>query len=177
MDWQHLLASITGMVAQALLRRHAYLGTANRILRHPITGRGRLTEGERTTLAEMGQHLGQEVHKDVATIGTPDTMLGWHRTRVAQTGDGSQQPKTPGHPTIDPALEALVVHMAQEHRSWGNDWIGGALAQLLVAVQGMLTTGAGHGRERDALVDICHRHQRPGLATVPRLPLGRRPRG
>ena len=50
MDWKHLLASITGTVDQALLLRHEYLVTENRILRSQITGRVWLTEGERKSL-------------------------------------------------------------------------------------------------------------------------------
>ena len=54
MDWKHLLAYITGTVDQELLLRKEYLVTENRILRHQITGRVRLTDGERKTLAEIG---------------------------------------------------------------------------------------------------------------------------
>src|SRR5499425_3882704 len=114
MDWKHLLAYITGTVDQELLLRNEYLVAENRILRNQITGRIRLTNGERTTLAEIGQKLGKEVLKDVATIVKPATILGWHRKLVAQKCDGSQQRKPPGRPTIDSELEALVVRMAQE---------------------------------------------------------------
>src|SRR5205823_9650649 len=58
------------------------------------------------------------------------TMLAWHRKLVAQKFDGSQQRKAPGRPTIDQELEALVVRMARENRSWGYDRIVGALANL-----------------------------------------------
>ena len=134
MDWKHLLASITGTVDQALLLRHEYLVTANRLLRNQITGRVRLTESERTTLAEIGQKLGKKALEAVATIVKPDTILGWHRKLVAQKCDGSTQRKAPGRPTIDPELEALIVRMAQEHRSWGYDRIVGALANLGLTV-------------------------------------------
>src|SRR6266853_1539796 len=67
---------------------------------------------------------------EVAKIVKPDTMLGWHRKLVAQKFDGSQQRKAPGRPMIDQELEALVVRMAQENRSWGYDRIVGALANL-----------------------------------------------
>ncbi len=130
MDWKHLLAYITGTVDQELLLRIEYLVTENRILRHQITGRVRLTDGERMTLAAIGQKRGKQALKDVATIVKPDTILGWHRKLVAQKCDGSQQRKAPGRPTIDPELEALVVRMAQENRSWGYDRIVGALANL-----------------------------------------------
>ena len=55
MDWKHLLAYITGTVDQELLLRNEYLVTENRILRNQMTGRVRLTDGERKTLAAIGQ--------------------------------------------------------------------------------------------------------------------------
>jgi putative transposase len=89
-----------------------------------------LSDGERTTLADMGQKLGKQALQDVAKIVKPDTMLGWHRTLVAQKCDGSTHRKAPGRPPIAPELEALVVRMARENRSWGYDRIMGALANL-----------------------------------------------
>src|SRR5215831_6314721 len=130
MDWKHLLAYITGIVDQELLLRNEYLVTENRILRHQITGRVRLTDGERKTLAAIGQKLGKQALKEVATIVKPDTILGWHRKLVTQKFDGSQQRQPPGRPKIDPELEALIVCIAQENRSWGYDRIVGALANL-----------------------------------------------
>ena len=134
MDWKHLLASITGTVDQALLRRTAYLVTENRLLRQQITGRMRLTDGERQTLADIGHKLGKQALKEVATIVTPDPILAWHRQLVAQKFDGSQQRQAPGRPTIGQELEALIVRIAREHRSWGYDRIVGALAHLGLTV-------------------------------------------
>jgi putative transposase len=114
MDWKHLLAYITGTVDQELLLRNEYLVTENRILRNQITGRVRLTDGERKTLAEIGQKLGKQALEDVANIVKPDTILAWHRKRVAQKFDGSKQRQAPGRPKIDKDLEALVVRMAQD---------------------------------------------------------------
>src|SRR6195256_3027161 len=119
MDWKHLLAYITGTVDQELLLRNEYLVTENRILRNQLKGRVRLSDGERKALAEIGQKLGKQALAEVAKIVKPDTILGWHRTLVAQKCDGSQQRKAPGRPTIDPELEALVVRLARENRSWG----------------------------------------------------------
>src|SRR5215813_12369269 len=130
MDWKILLAYITGSVDQDLLLRNEYLVTENRLLRSQIKGRVRLSDGERKTLAEIGQKLGKRALEEVATIVTPDTVLAWHRKLVAQKFDGSIQRKAAGRPTIDPELEALVVRMAQENRSWGYDRIVGALANL-----------------------------------------------
>jgi transposase InsO family protein len=130
MDWKHLLAYITGTVDQELLLRNEYLVTENRILRNQITGRVQLSDGERKTLAEIGQKLGKQALKEVVSIVKPDTILAWHRALVAQKFDGSQQRKAPGRPTIDKELEALVVRLARENRSWGYDRIVGALANL-----------------------------------------------
>src|SRR2546427_3807634 len=92
--------------------------------------RSRLSDSERKTLAEIGQKLGKQALKEVATIVKPDTILAWHRKLVAQKFDRSQQRKAPGRPTIDRELEVLVVRLAQENRSWGYDRIVGALANL-----------------------------------------------
>jgi putative transposase len=130
MDWKTLLAYITGTVDQELLLRNEYLVTENRILRNQIKGRVCLSDGERRTLAEIGQKLGKQALAEVAKIVKPDTILGWHRTLVAQKFDGSQQRKAAGRPTIDQEVEALVVRLARENRSWGYDRIVGALANL-----------------------------------------------
>src|SRR5919108_2532633 len=130
MDWKHLLAYITGTVDQELLLRNAYLVTENRILRNQLQGRVRLSDGERQSLAEIGKKLGRQALEEVATIVKPDTILAWHRTLVAQKFNGSQQRNAPGRPPIDAELEALVVRMARENRSWGYDRIAGALQHL-----------------------------------------------
>jgi putative transposase len=134
MDWKHLLAYITGTVDQELLLRNEYLVPENRMLRNQITGRVRLTDTERKTLAEIGYKLGKQALTEVATIVKPATILGWHRKLVAKKFDGSQQRPSPGRPTIDQELEALIVRIAQENRSWGYDRIVGALANLGLTV-------------------------------------------
>jgi putative transposase len=130
MDWKHLLAYITGTVDQELLLRNEYLVTENRMLRHQIKGRIRLSDGERETLAELGQKLGKHALAAVATIVKPDTILAWHRQLITKKFDGSQHRRSPGRPNIDAEIKALVVRMAQENRSWGYDRIVGALANL-----------------------------------------------
>src|SRR5437588_6311077 len=130
MDWKTLLAYITGTVDQELLLRNEYLVTENRILRSQIKGRLRLSDGERKALAEIGHKLGKQALQEVANLVTPDTILGWHRKLVAQKCDGSTQRQSPGRPTIAPELEALIVRIARDNRSWGYDRIVGALANL-----------------------------------------------
>jgi hypothetical protein len=98
--------------------RNEYLVTENRILRHQIKGRVRLSDGERATLADIGHKLGKRGLEEVATIVTPDTILAWHRRLVARKFDGSQRRQAPGRPRIDPEVEALVVRMARENRTF-----------------------------------------------------------
>src|SRR5262245_30073271 len=105
-------------------------GDGNCILRNQLKGRIRLRDGERKALAVIDQKLGKQVLKGVAQIVKPETILGWHRTLVAQKFDSSQQRQSPGRPKIDQELEALIVRIAQENRSWGDDRIVGALANL-----------------------------------------------
>ena len=130
MDWKQLLASTTRSVDEELRLRNAYLAVENRILRHQITGRVQLTDAERKTLAELGQKLGKKALEEVATIAQPETILAWQRTRIPPTGDSASLRKSVGRPRIDSVVEALVVRMARENRSWGYDRIVGALHNL-----------------------------------------------
>ena len=63
MGWKHLPASITGTVDQELLLRNEYLVTENRLLRHQIKTRLRLSDGERKTLTEIGKKLSRLCRK------------------------------------------------------------------------------------------------------------------
>jgi putative transposase len=123
--------------------------TANRILRHQITARVRLSDEKQKTLAAIGKQLAKQSLAEVATMVTPHTILAWHRTFMAKTFDGSQQRKAPGRPRIDEALETLVVRMAQENRTWGYGRIASALAHLGYAISDQ-TVG-----------NILKRHGRP----------------
>jgi len=130
MDWKQLLAHITGSLDEELRLRNAYLAAENRILRNQIRGRVQLTDAERKTLAEIGKQLGRQTLEEIATIAQPDTILAWYRKFVTRKGDGSKPLKALGRPRVDQELEALVVRMARENRSWGYDRIVGALANL-----------------------------------------------
>lgn len=134
MDWKQLLVYISGSVEEELLLRIEYLVAENRILRDQITGRVHLSDAERQTLAAIGKKLSKQALEEVASIVKPDTILAWHRKLVAQKFDGSAHRTSLGRPRIDPELEALVVRMAQENRSWGYDRIQGALKHLGYAI-------------------------------------------
>jgi len=59
-SWARLLAYVTGPVNQRLLLQCEYLIEENRILRSHISGRLRLLDAERSTLAEIGKRLGRK---------------------------------------------------------------------------------------------------------------------
>ena len=65
------------------------------------------------------------------TIVTPDTILRWHRTLVAQKWDYSdRKTKKPGRPRIRQIIVDLILRFAGEKPSWGYDRIQGALANV-----------------------------------------------
>src|SRR5450631_4106915 len=128
--WVRLLAYVTGSVNQELLLRNEYLAAENRILRAKLPSRLRLSNPERTTLAEIGKRLGRKALRDVACVAKPDTILAWYRRLVAEKFDRSQHRQFPGRPPVSAEMEGLVVRMARENPGWGYGRIVGALANL-----------------------------------------------
>jgi putative transposase len=128
--WVRLLAYVTGSVNHELLLRNGYLAAENQILRAKLPSRLRLSNPERTTLADIGKRLGRKALREVACVAKPDTILGWYRRLVAQKFDGSKHRQYPGRPPVSSEVEALVVRMARENSGWGYDRIVGALANL-----------------------------------------------
>jgi len=117
--WARLLAFVTGLVNQELLRRNEYLIAENRILRAQLPTRLRLSDPERAMLAEIAKRLGRKALQDVARVARPDTILGWYRRLLARKFDGSRQRIYPGRPRVAPEVEVFVVRLARENRSWG----------------------------------------------------------
>ena len=128
--WARLLAFVSGLVNQELLLRNEYLAAENRILRAQLPRRLRLSDAERSTLAEIAKRLGRKALKDIARVAKPDTLLAWYRRLVAQKFDGSLNRAYPGRPRVSLEVETLVVRLARENRGWGYDRIVGALANL-----------------------------------------------
>ncbi len=90
LHWARLLAYVTGLVNQELLLKNEYLVAENRILRAHLPDRLRLSDPERSTLAEIGKRLGRKKLKDVAASAKPDTILAWYRRLIARKFDGSR---------------------------------------------------------------------------------------
>jgi putative transposase len=125
-----LLAYVTGLANQQLLLQNEYLAAENTILRSHLPARLRLSDPERSTLAEMGKRLGRRGLEQVAGVAQPDTILAWYRRLIARKFDGAKRRSYPGRPSIDDKTEALIVRMARENSGWGYDRIVGALANL-----------------------------------------------
>jgi putative transposase len=123
--WLRLLTYVTGLVNQELLLQNEYLAAENKILRAHLPARLRLSDPERSTLAEIGKRLGRRALAQVACVA-----LAWYRRLIAQKFDGSKKRSYPGRPRIDREIEALVVQMARENSGWGYDRIAGALSNL-----------------------------------------------
>src|SRR5262245_26882956 len=128
--WARLLTYVTGLVNQRLLLQCEYLAAENRILRSHLPRRLRLSDPQRSTLAEIGKRLGRTQLGEVACVAKPDTILAWYRRLIARKFDGSKRRSYPGRPRIDAAVEALIVGLARENSGWGYDRIVGALANL-----------------------------------------------
>ena len=135
MDWKKLLGTITASVDEEIRLRNAYLVAENRILRQQINGRVQLTDGDRRTLAVLGQKLGRQALEEVATVAKADTILAWHHKFANQTADTSAPHKSVGRPRVDQEMQSLVVQMARENRSWGYDRIVGALLGYTISDQ------------------------------------------
>ena len=95
-----------------------YLAAENRILRAHLPARLRLSDPERSTLAEIGKRLGRKALAQVACVAKPDTILAWYRKLIAKKFDGSKHRRYPGRPGIEPKLEELIVKMARENSGW-----------------------------------------------------------
>ena len=70
-NWVRLLAYLTGLVNQRLLLQCEYLAAENRILRSHLPRRLRLSDPQRSTLAEIGKRLGRTQLAEVACVAKP----------------------------------------------------------------------------------------------------------
>jgi hypothetical protein len=61
------LAYVTGLANQELLLQNEYLAAENRILKARLQPGGRLSDGERATLAEIGKRLLQSRRMNILT--------------------------------------------------------------------------------------------------------------
>jgi putative transposase len=122
-----LVWMVAGSLQQNELLIIDYLREENRVLREQLGGsRLRLTDEQRRRLAVRAEPLGRAVLRSVATLVTPETLLGWYRRLVARKYDGSLGRRA-GRPSTKVEVTALVLRMARENPTWGYTRIRGAL--------------------------------------------------
>ena len=95
-----------------------------------LSARLRLSDPERSTLAEIGKRLGRKALAEVTSVAKPDTNLAWYRRLIASKFDGSKHRIYLERPRIEPEIEALIVQMARENSGSWYDRIMGALANV-----------------------------------------------
>jgi transposase InsO family protein len=129
--WHLLVASMAGWVNHRQQEVIDFLRTENQILKEKL-GKRRilLTDDQRRRLAVKGQVLGRKLLAEIGSIFTPDTILRWHQTLVAQKWNFSDRRRKVGRPSTPKEIQDLVVRMARENPIWGYDHIAGALANL-----------------------------------------------
>src|SRR6478735_6290515 len=101
--WARILAYVTGLVNQKLLLQNEYLAAENCILRAHLPARMRLSDPERSTLAEIGKRLGRQV----ACVAKPDTILARYPRLIARKFDSSKLRTSPGRPPSGQRIKPL----------------------------------------------------------------------
>ncbi|HZD68871.1 MAG TPA: hypothetical protein VFA45_08120 [Actinomycetes bacterium] len=102
------------------------------VLRHQLrvlrrkTGRPRFTARDRVLLAAASRVLPRQRWASSFLV-TPRTLLRWHRTLVRRKWTYGKQ-RTPGRPSIDSQVAALILRMARENSRWGCVRICGSCA-------------------------------------------------
>ncbi len=101
------------------------------VLRHQLVvlrrqhDRPTITDDDRSLLGAIAQALPRP-HRD-GWLVTPDTLLRWHRRRVARHWT---QPHTPGRPSTGTEIRRLIIDMSTENPTWGYRRIHGELTRL-----------------------------------------------
>ena len=127
---QFLLMLLAGWINRRQLEAIEYLKAENRLLKERLGGRRlRFTDAERRRLARRAYALGRKALSELDTVVTPDTLMRWYRTLVAQDWTYTHR-RGPGRKRTKQVIVQLIVRMALENRSWGYTRIQDALANL-----------------------------------------------
>jgi hypothetical protein len=91
-----------------------YLREENRVLREQLGPRRlRSNDHQRRRLAVKAKGLTRRLTEEMSPMVRWETLLAWHRKRIAQKYDGSGH-RGPGQPRRAGEIEALVLRMAEE---------------------------------------------------------------
>ena len=123
-----VLLVLTGWLERREREAIAYLVEENRCLRRQLGDRRlRLTDDDRRRLAARAYRIGRAALRDLATIGTPDTLLRWHRQLIARKWTYARRP---GRHVVLAEIRQLILRMAEENPTWGYTRIQGALKNV-----------------------------------------------
>ena len=102
------------------------------VLRHQLAvlrrqvDRPEITDADRNLLAAIAAALARQSR--AGWLVTPDTLLRWHRRRIARHWTQPQRP--PGRPPTSAKLRRLALRLAAENPTWGYRRIHGELRGL-----------------------------------------------
>ena len=102
------------------------------VLRHQLTvlrrqvDRPLITDEDRSLLGAVAQALSRQAR--AGWIITPDTLLRWHRRRVAR--HWTHPPRRRGRPATPAVIRQLAVDMDDDNPTWGYRRIHGELVGL-----------------------------------------------
>ena len=122
------LASLAGLAVRS--RRSKDLEII--VLRHQLAvlrrqiNRPTLNDDDRSLLSAIAHSLPRPGRH--GWIVTPDTLLRWHRRRIAR--HWTQPKRSPGRPSTTIELRRLIIELAIENPTWGYRRIHGDLAGL-----------------------------------------------
>jgi putative transposase len=85
-----------------------------------------LTENDRSLLGAIAQALPRQLR--YGWLVTPDTLLRWHRRRIAK--HWTQPAQKPGRPSTHAAIRQLILQMATHNPTWGYRRIHGEATNL-----------------------------------------------
>ncbi len=123
-----LLASLTRLAARTGRSKDLEII----VLRHQLavlrrqTEQPQLTDDDRTLLGAIAAALPRP--RRVGWIVTPDTLLRWHRRRIARHWTQSTRP--PGRPSTAAEIRRLIIDMATDNPTWGYRRIAAELTGL-----------------------------------------------
>ncbi len=102
------------------------------VLRHQLSvlqhqaSRPQLNNEDRTLLGAIAAALPRQLR--AGWIVTPDTLLCWHRRRIAR--HWTQPARGPGRPSTAPQIRQRILRLAAENPTWGYRRIHGELIEL-----------------------------------------------
>ena len=115
--------------AEILILRHQIAVLQRRQPRRP-----KLDWADRALLATLLSVIPKARHQGLRLLGTPDTILRWHRDIVRRRWAARSMRGKPGRPVTRRNVRALVLRLARENPCWGYRRIHGELAGLGVKV-------------------------------------------